>query len=193
MIRGLYNWTMSLAQSRYALWALAAISFAESSFFPIPPDVLLFTMVLASRSQWLKLALICTVASVLGGLFGYAIGLFLYESLGKPLLDFYGYADKFVDFQSHYNDWGAWIVFVFGVTPFPYKVITIASGVTQLDIWTFSISSIASRGLRFFVVAGLLYWLGPPIRQFIERWLGLVFTVFCVMLIGGFIVLKVLL
>ena len=184
---------MALSARPDAVWALAAISFIESSFFPIPPDVLLFTMVLASRSQWLKLALICTIASVLGGLFGYAIGLFLYESLGKPLLDFYGYADKFVDFQSHYNDWGAWIVFVFGVTPFPYKVITIASGVTQLDVWTFSISSLASRGLRFFVVAGLLYWLGPPIRQFIERWLGLVFTLFCVMLIGGFIALKVLL
>jgi len=184
---------MALSARPDAVWALAIIAFIESSFFPIPPDVLLIAMVLATRTKWLHLAFVCTVASVVGGLFGYAIGLFLYEGLGKPLLDFYGYADKFVDFQSHYNDWGAWIVFVFGVTPFPYKVITIASGVTQLDVWTFTISSIVSRGLRFFLVAGLLYWLGPPIRQFIERQLGLMITLFCVLLIGGFVALKALL
>ncbi len=193
MLRRYYDWVMALSARPDAVWALAIIAFIESSFFPIPPDVLLIAMVLATRTKWLHLAFVCTVASVVGGLFGYAIGLFLYEGLGKPLLDFYGYADKFVDFQSHYNDWGAWIVFVFGVTPFPYKVITIASGVTQLDVWTFTISSIVSRGLRFFLVAGLLYWLGPPIRQFIERQLGLVITLFCVLLIGGFVALKALL
>jgi membrane protein YqaA with SNARE-associated domain len=124
---------------------------------------------------------------VLGGLAGYLIGAFLFEQLARPILDIYGYADKFEEFASWYNDWGAWIVFAAGLTPFPYKVVTIASGATGLDVIVFMIASIASRGLRFFVEAGLLYWIGPPIRAFIERRLGLVFTVFVIVLIGGFV------
>ena len=193
MLQRTYDWVMSLSARPNAIWALAAISFIESSFFPIPPDVLLIPMVLAARTQWLRIALICTVASVVGGMFGYAIGFFLYESVGRPLLQFYGYAEKFTHFQGRYNEWGAWIVFIAGVTPFPYKVITIASGVTQLDLFTFSIASVLARGLRFFLVAGLLWWVGPPIRAFIEKRLGLVFTVFVVLLVGGFVALKYLL
>ena len=181
---------MGLSAKPNAIWALAAISFVESSFFPIPPDILLIPMVLAARTQWLRIALICTIASVLGGMLGYALGFYLYEGLGRPLLEFYGYADKFTDFQGRYNEWGAWIVFIAGVTPFPYKVITIASGVTQLDITTFTIASIVARGLRFFLVAALLWWIGPPIRAFIEKRLGLVFTVFVVLLVGGFVAIK---
>lgn len=192
MLQRTYDWVMTLSARPNAIWALAAISFIESSFFPIPPDVLLIPMVLAARTQWLRIALICTIASVLGGMFGYALGYYLYEGFGKPLLEFYGYADKFTNFQGRYNEWGAWIVFIAGVTPFPYKVITIASGVTQLDITTFTISSILARGLRFFMVAALLWWVGPPIRAFIEKRLGLVFTVFVVMLVGGFVALKYL-
>lgn len=190
MLQRTYNWVMGLSAKPNAIWALAAISFVESSFFPIPPDILLIPMVLAARTQWLRIALICTIASVLGGMLGYALGFYLYEGLGRPLLEFYGYADKFTDFQGRYNEWGAWIVFIAGVTPFPYKVITIASGVTQLDITTFTIASIVARGLRFFLVAALLWWVGPPIRAFIEKRLGLVFTVFVILLVGGFIAIK---
>ncbi len=192
MLQRTYDWVMSLASRRHAIWALAAISFIESSFFPIPPDVLLIPMVLAARTRAWRIALVCTIASVLGGMAGYAIGFFLYEGIGQPLLEFYGYAARFADFQGRYNEWGAWIVFIAGVTPFPYKVITIASGVTGLDLMTFSIASILARGLRFFLVAALLYWIGQPIREFIERRLGLVTIVFVVLLFGGFIVLKLL-
>ncbi len=192
MLRGLYDWTMDLASRRNAVWALAAVAFIESSVFPIPPDVLLIPMVLAARDRAWRYAAICTIASVLGGMLGYAIGAGLYEGVGRPILEFYGYAEKFADFTARYNEYGGWIVFIAGVTPFPYKVITIASGVTELDLTTFSVASVLSRGLRFFLVAALLFWMGPPIRDFIERRLGLVFTVFCVLLIGGFVLLKLM-
>src|SRR5690606_13319700 len=165
-------------------------SFIESSFFPIPPDVLLIPIVLAARTQWFRIALVCTIASVAGGMFGYAIGYYLFESIGRPLLDFYGYGAQFAEFQALYNEWGAWIVFVAGVTPFPYKVITIASGVTQLDLLTFTVASTVARGMRFFVVAALLWWIGPPVRAFIEKRLGLMFTIFVVLLIGGFVAIR---
>ena len=193
MLQRTYDWVMSLSARPNAIWALVIISFIESSVFPIPPDVLLIPMVLAARTKWLGIAMACTAASVLGGLAGYAIGYFLYEGVGKPLLDFYGYGGKFADFQQRYNELGAWIVFIAGTTPFPYKVITIASGVTKLDITTFTIASTLARGLRFFIVAALLYWLGPPIKEFIEKRLGLVFTVFVILLIGGFVLVKYLL
>ena len=123
---------------------------------------------------------------------GYAIGAGLYESVGRPILEFYGYAAKFSDFTLRYNEYGGWIVFIAGVTPFPYKVITIASGVTNLDLGTFTVASGLARGLRFFVVAALLYYFGPPIRDFIEKRLGLMFTIFCILLIGGFVLLKLM-
>lgn len=190
MIRRLYDWTMDLASRKNAVWVLAAVAFVESSVFPIPPDVLLIPMILAARNSAWRYAAICTIASVLGGMLGYAIGAGLYEGVGRPILDFYGYGAKFSDFTAHYNEYGGWIVFMAGVTPFPYKVITIASGVTQLDLGTFTIASVLARGLRFFVVATLLYYIGQPIREFIEKRLGLMFTLFCVLLIGGFVLLK---
>ncbi|MGB0575806.1 MAG: YqaA family protein [Alphaproteobacteria bacterium] len=193
MIQRTYDWVMSFSARPNAVWALVIIAFIESSIFPIPPDVLLIPMVLAARSRWLGLAMACTIASVLGGLAGYAIGYFLYDGIGRPLLEFYGYGAKFADFQQRYNEFGAWIVFIAGTTPFPYKVITIASGVTQLDLTTFTTASVLARGLRFFIVAGLLYWLGPPIKEFIEKRLGIMFTLFVIMLVGGFVVLKYLL
>ena len=181
---------MGLAARRDAVWALAAVAFVESSVFPIPPDVLLIPMVLAARDRAWRYAAICTIASVLGGMLGYAIGYFLFETAGRPVLEFYGYAAKFDLFSARYNEWGAWIVFIAGVTPFPYKVITIASGATQLDPVVFGIASVVARGFRFFIVAALLWWIGPPIRDFIERRLGLVTIVFCVLLVGGFVVAK---
>ena len=190
MIRRLYDWTMNLAAHAKAKYALFAVAFAESSFFPIPPDVMLIPMVVAERAKAWYFATITTVGSVLGGVAGYLIGYFLFESLGEPILRFYGYEAAFEDFARRYNDWGAWIVFFAGVTPFPYKVITIASGVTQLNFLVFMLASVAARGLRFFMVAGLLYWFGPPIKDFIERYLGILFTIFVILLFGGFVLVR---
>ena len=190
MLRSTYDWVMGLAARKDAIWVLAAIAFIKSSVFPIPPDVLLIPMVLAARDRAWRYAAVCTIASVLGGMLGYAIGMFLFESAGQPLLEFYGYADKFGEFRGRYNEWGAWIVFIAGLTPFPYKVITIASGVAELDLAVFTVASVLARGLRFFIVAALLWWLGPPVREFIEKRLGLMTIVFCVLLLGGFVVAK---
>ena len=192
MIRRLYDWTMDLAASKNAVWLLATIAFVESSVFPIPPDVLLIPIVLAARDRAWRYAAICTIASVLGGMLGYAIGAGLYEGVGRPVLDFYGHSAKFAEFTERYNAYGGWMVFMAGVTPFPYKVITIASGVTQLDFGTFTVASFLARGLRFFVVAALLYYIGQPIREFIEKRLGLTFTLFCTLLICGFVAMKFL-
>ena len=193
MLRFLYGWIMNLSAHRHALPALAAVSFIESSVFPIPPDVLLIPLVLAAPTRAWRIALVCTVASVLGGLLGYGIGRFLFEEVGRPVLEFYSYGPKFAEFQATYNEWGAWAVFIAGVTPFPYKVITILSGVTALDPTVFTISSLLARGLRFFIVATLLWRYGEPIRGFIEARLGALFTLFCVLLVGGFVVIKFLL
>lgn len=192
MLRRLYDWTMGLAAHRHANWALAGVSCIESSVFPIPPDVLLIPMVLANRERAFRIALVCTAASVVGGLLGYAIGMFLFEQVGKPILDFYGYAPKFAEFREAYHEWGAWAVFMAGVTPFPYKVITILSGVTGLDVLVFTVASILSRGIRFYVVAWLLWRFGPPIKDFIERRLHLLFWLFCALLIGGFVLVRYL-
>jgi membrane protein YqaA with SNARE-associated domain len=183
---------MSLSAHPHALWALAAVSFVESSVFPIPPDVLLIPMVLAARDRAWRIAAVCTIASVVGGIAGYGIGYFLFAEVGRPLLDFYGYQDKFAEFRDLYNAWGAWIVFGAGLTPFPYKVITIASGVTQLDFVNFNIASLLGRGGRFFLVAGLLWLFGPPIRSFIERNLGMLTAAFFVLLLGGFLAARYL-
>lgn len=193
MLKRTYDWTLSFAAHRHARWALAGVSFAESSFFPIPPDLLLIPMVVSERAKAWVYAAICTIASVLGGILGYAIGFFLFETIGTAVLDFYHLSDKFAAFAAQYNDYGAWIVFVAGVTPIPYKLITIASGTTELNFATFVIASIGARGLRFFAVAGLLYWAGPPIREFVERHLSLAFTAFVIVLVGGFVLVKYLL
>jgi membrane protein YqaA with SNARE-associated domain len=185
MLRALYDWTMRLAAHPRASWALGTVSFIESSVFPIPPDALLIPMVLADRRRAWFYATLCTVTSVLGGLLGYLIGWLLFDTIGRPLLELYGYGQHFAQFAGRYNEWGAWIVFFAGVTPFPYKVITIASGVTQLDLVVFTVASVLARGLRF-------YAFGPPIRAFIERRLGLVATVSTVLLLGGFLAVRLL-
>ena len=193
MLRATYDKVLELAAHRRASWALSGVAFLESSVFPIPPDVMLIPMVLAERVKAWFYAAIATISSVAGGVLGYAIGFFLFEVVGKPILAFYGYTDAFADFASRYNEFGAWIVFFAGVTPFPYKVITIASGATQLNFLVFLLASVAARGLRFFLVRALLYWFGPPIKDFIEKRLGLVTTVFLILLIGGFVAVKYLL
>ncbi|MCT8160495.1 YqaA family protein [Pseudoruegeria sp. SHC-113] len=190
MIRRLYDWTISLAESRNALWALAIVAFLESSVFPIPPDVLMIPMILARPSKAWLIAGIAMVSSVLGGLFGYFIGAYLFDSVGQPVLAFYGKDVLFDGFAQRYNEYGPWAVLVAGVTPFPFKVITILSGATGLSLPVFIIASVIARGLRFFIVAALLWKFGPPIRDFIERRLGLVFTLFVIALIGGFYLVK---
>ena len=150
-------------------------------------------MVLAMPTRAWKIAFLCTIASVLGGIAGYGVGLFLFEEVGRPLLDLYGYSPKFLEFQKFYNDWGAWAVFIAGVTPFPYKVITILSGVTELDLAIFTTASLIARGLRFFLIAALLWKFGTEIREFIEARLGLVFAIFSIALVGGFVAIKYLL
>ena len=193
MLRSLYDWTLKLSAHPRALWALAAVSFIESSVFPIPPDVMLIPMVLAARQRAWRIAAVCTVASVIGGMLGYAIGYTAFEAIGRPMLDFYGYGPKFDEFRGMYNDWGAWAVFMAGVTPFPYKVITILSGLTGLDLVVFTIASILARGLRFFLVAGLLWYFGDPIRRFIEKYLNWLAIAFVILLAGGFAAVRYML
>lgn len=192
MIRAIYDRMISLAETRYALFALAVVAFVESSVFPIPPDVMLVPMILAARNRAWLIAGVCTIASVLGGGAGYWIGMELFEAVGRPALDLYGKADRIEEFSNWYADWGIWAVLVAGITPFPYKVITIASGAAGFDFWVFMASSLVARGLRFFIVAWFLWRFGPPIRSFIEQRLGLVFTVFMTGLIGGFLLLRYL-
>ncbi len=193
MLRPFYDWTLRVSGHRHAERWLAAVSFVESSVFPIPPDVMIVPMVLADRAKAWRIALVATLASVAGGLLGYAIGSLFFDAIGQLILEFYGKADKFDEFAVMYNDWGAWVVFGAGVTPFPYKVITIASGVTRLDLLVFVLASVAARGIRFFAVAGLLWYFGPPIRRLLEKHLGLISIVFFVLLLGGFAAIKWLL
>ncbi|MFC5069673.1 YqaA family protein [Flaviflagellibacter deserti] len=190
MLRPLYDWTMRLAAGRRAIPALGAISFAESSFFPIPPDVILVPVVLANRDKAWTIALWCTITSVLGGMVGYAIGALLFDSVGQWLIQFYGYQDKLDTFRHAYAEWGAWIILIKGLTPIPYKLVTIASGFAGYDFLWFVILSVITRGARFFLIAGLLRVYGEPIRNFIEKRLELVTLVFLVVLVLGFVVIK---
>jgi membrane protein YqaA with SNARE-associated domain len=190
MFRKLYDWMMRLAGHRRALPALAAISFAESSFFPIPPDVMLVPMVLAQRSKAFVIAGVCTVASVIGGMFGYAIGYFLFETIGAWVIQLYNLQGAMETFRTEFAEYGTWIILVKGLTPIPYKLVTIASGVAHFDLFTFIWASILTRGVRFFVVAGLLWKFGDPIRNFIEKRLEVLTWAFLVVLIGGFVAVK---
>ena len=191
MIRPLYDWTMALAAKPYALWALALVAFAESSFFPIPPDVLIIPMVLAARQKAWKIAVVCTVASVAGGIAGYGIGAFLFDAVGQPILDLYHATEKFDEIRALYNEHGVLIVFSAGFSPIPYKLFTIASGVTGMDPVSFALASLVGRAGRFFLVAGLLWKFGAPIRTFIEAHLGKLSLAFVVLLVGGFVLIKV--
>jgi len=192
VLRRLYDWTLSLAAHPHAMWAMFIIAFIESSVFPIPPDVLLIAMVLAAPTKAWRIALVCSAGSLLGGYFGYAIGYFLYESIGEQIVALYGYEAQFENFRRLYAEWGFWIVSMAGFTPFPYKVITIASGTVQLDPVLFGIASAISRTARFFLVAAILWKFGAPIRGFIERYLGLLTTLFFVLLLGGFLIIRFL-
>ena len=192
MIRGLYDWTLSMAGHKHALWVLAFVAFIESSIFPIPPDILMIPMIIARPSRAFLIAGVCTLASVLGGMAGYLIGALVFEGIGQPILEFYGKAESVAEFNARFNEWGAWAVLVAGITPFPYKVITIMSGWTGLSVPVFIVSSIIARGIRFFMLAALLWKFGPPIKVFIEKYLGLLFTLFVILLFAGFYVIRYL-
>ena len=192
MLRRLYDWTMRLSAHPHALGWMAAVSFVESSFFPIPPDVLLIAMVLATPAQAWRIATVCTLASVAGGWLGYAIGYLAFETFGQPIIAFYRMETQFAAFRDTFNEYGAWIVIIKGLTPIPYKLITITAGVTGLDFATFTLSSIVSRAIRFFLVAALLWKFGPVIRVFIEQRLMLLTSLLAVLLVGGFLAVKYL-
>jgi membrane protein YqaA with SNARE-associated domain len=189
-MKRLYLWMMRLAGSPQAEPALAAVAFAESSFFPIPPDVMLIPMVLAQRAKAWWFATLATVSSVIGGLAGYAIGFFLFQAVGTTILALYGYQGRLDEVFRWFNDWGVWILLVKGMTPFPYKVLTILAGAAQMSLVPFILASILARAMRFFLVAGLLYWYGEPVRAFVETRLTLVTTLFVVALVGGFLAIR---
>ena len=192
LTRRIYDHTLNLASRKNALTWLFVISFIESSFFPIPPDIMIIPMVLATPKEAYKIAGVATVASVLGGYFGYFIGVYGFELIARPLLEFYGYMKQFGEFENYYHEYGAWIVFGAGITPFPYKIITIASGVVRLDLVVFTIASVIARGMRFYFIAWLLKRFGDPMKVFIEKNLNLLSILFLLLLSGGFAAVKLL-
>ena len=189
LFRALYDWTMTNASGRHALVALFAFAFAESSFFPVPPDLLLIPMVLADRRRALLIAFICTAGSVMGGMLGYAIGALLFDSIGKWLISVYGSGDLEA-FRAAYAKWGQWIILFQGLTPIPYKIVTIATGFAGFPFATFVLMSAITRGFRYFCEAGLLYLFGEPIRGFIEKRFKLTLVAVFTTLIAGFVLAR---
>ncbi len=192
MIRSLYDWVIRLAGHPRAIPALGVVSFMESSFFPIPPDVMLIPMVLANRAKAFRIALVCTVCSVVGGMLGYAIGYYFFETIGEWVVRTYGMQAALDKFRAGFQEWGIWIILIKGLTPIPYKLVTIASGAAHFDLFTFVWESIVTRGLRFFLVAALLWKFGEPIRTFIEKRLTLLTWLFLIALVGGFVAFRYL-
>jgi len=192
MLRRLYLRTLALAASPRAPWWLAAIAFAEASCFPIPPDALLIPMALARPDRAWRLALVCTVGSVAGGALGYFIGYAVFVQLARPLIELYGYGPRFAAFQALYAQYGLWIIVIKGLTPIPYKIVTIASGAAHFDFAVFMAASLATRGARFFLVAALLRFFGTPVRDFIERRLTLVTSLLAAGVVGGFLILRLM-
>ncbi len=189
-LRNLYDATIELSNTKKAIYALAFVAFLESSIFPIPPDVMLIPMILANRQNAFLYASVCTIFSVLGGVAGYFIGAVFYDSLGTSIISFYGYENGFDHFKALYDEHGSWIVGMAGVTPFPYKVITILSGIAAMDLINFISISTLARGVRFFALAILLWFFGTPIRNFIDRYFALLTIIFFLIIVSGFFILK---
>lgn len=190
LVQRTYDIMLDLSAKDNALLFLFIVAFIESSFFPIPPDIMLIPMILATPNKAWRIATTATVASVLGGYLGYGIGIFAFDLIAKPILEFYNAMQQFHEFENYYHEYGAWIVFGAGITPFPYKIITIASGVVHLDPIIFGIASVLARGMRFFLVAWLLKKFGAPMKIFIEKHLGILSIIFLILLIGGFALIK---
>ena len=191
MLRRLYDWTMHLAEHPRAEWALAGVSFAESSFFPIPPDVVLAPMILTNRQKTWRYCIICSVSSALGGVLGYIIGMFLMDTIGDWIIHFYGLEHAYDDAKQKFLEYG-WLMLLLGggFTPIPYKVITILSGMTQLNFIVFVLVGTFARATRFFITCAILYWLGPKAKEIIEKYLTIAFIAFVVLVVGGFFLVK---
>lgn len=190
LVRKIYDAVIHLSSDKHAVFWLFVVAFVESSFFPIPPDIMLIPMILAAPKKAWNFAFVATVGSVIGAYLGYAIGSLCFDMVAVPILNFYGVMDKFNEFKDLYHQYGAWIVFGAGITPFPYKIITIASGVVHLNLAVFTVASIIARGLRFYFIAWLLNKFGAPMKDFIEKNLSWLSVLFLVLLIGGFMLLK---
>jgi membrane protein YqaA with SNARE-associated domain len=191
-LRKLYDWTLLKSQHPKASWFLSFVSFIESSFFPIPPDIILIPMIIAKRTNAFFYAFICTASSVLGGIFGYLIGYYLFNSIGIIIINYYNLSDQFILFENYYLQYGIWIILGAGFTPFPFKFITIASGVFGLNILLFIIISIFARGLRFYLIAFLLRIFGEVIENLINKYFNFLASVFFILLIGSIVILKIL-
>jgi membrane protein YqaA with SNARE-associated domain len=192
LLRRLYDWTIDMAGRRRAMPVMAAVSFAESSFFPVIPELMLIPMVLRRRDMAWRIATVCTIASVLGGVLGYAIGYYLYTGIGERIIRLYHLENSFTAFKTAFDTYGFWIILLKGLTPIPYKLVTIASGVSGYNLGLFVIASIITRGGRFFLVAGLLKAYGEPIRAVLERYLTLITTAVLVLIVLGFVIFKYL-
>jgi len=190
MLKKMYDWVLHWAETPYGTWALFILAFAESSFFPIPPDVLLIALAISIPKNSFKYALVCSGGSILGGVFGYFIGLQFMEFIGKPIIEFYGVNDKYDYIQQIYNRYDAWAVAIAGFTPIPYKVFTIAAGACRIRFSVFVLASILSRSARFFIVGGLIYTFGPAIRSFIDMYFNILATVFAALVLLGFVAVK---
>ncbi len=190
LLKRLYDWVLHWAETPYGTPALFVLAFAESSFLPIPPDVLLMALALSIPSRAFRYALLCTAGSLVGGMAGYAIGFFGYEAIGMPIIEFYRGQAIMGKVELLYSEYGFFGVLIAAVTPIPYKVFTISSGFFRFDVWSFLAASAIGRSLRFFVVAGLIYFFGPPIKSFIDRYFNVLTVAFMVLLIGGFVLLN---
>ena len=190
LLKSLYNWTLKKAEHKYSSWILSIVSFSESSFFPIPPDVLLIPMIIAKKTKAWTYALICTLSSVLGGVAGYAIGFFLFNSIGILIVEFYHLSNSFNTFENYYKEYGILIVLGAGFTPFPFKFITIASGVFSLNIFLFILTAFVARGLRFYLLACLLFIFGEKIKILIDKYFNILAVLFFILLLGSFMVIK---
>jgi membrane protein YqaA with SNARE-associated domain len=187
MLRKMYDWCVAAAGKPYAMWLLGVVSFVESSFFPIPPDAMLIPMALARPNRAFTYATVCTVTSVAGGVLGYAIGALLYDSVGQWLISIYGYGAKVEAFRESYRQWGAWIIVLKGLTPIPYKIVTITSGLAGYPLVPFILLSIVARGMRFYAVAALIYFYGDRARAIIEERLGLWATLLAILIVVGIV------
>ena len=192
VFRQLYDWTLNKATHPKAPWFLSIVSFVESSFFPIPPDIILIPMIIANQLKAWWYAFICTISSVIGGIFGYCIGSFFYSTIGILIVKYYSLESLFSSFEYQYNEYGIWIILGAGFTPFPFKFITIASGVFHLNIYLFIIVSLIARGLRFYLIATLLKLFGNYIKIYIDRYFNIIVALFFILLIGSLFFLKYL-
>lgn len=190
MLKRLYHWVLHWSDSPYGAWALFILAFSESSFFPIPPDVLLVALAVGKPEKSLKFAAICALGSILGGILGYVIGWQFMAAVGEKIVAFYGLSTKVEYIEVLYNRYDAWAVGIAGFTPIPYKVFTIAAGVFKINFFIFIAASAISRSARFFLVAGLIYYFGPGIQTFIEKYFNLLVVVFTILLVGSFVILK---